>query len=229
MLRGGTPSGLLRLAIRKSATGKTDSPYIGREVKQTEEKKQERMKNLDTRVPTPKKCIKAYCLMHCERKGRKNSKRDVVECINRECPLHPYRTGMLKARVGPKSESAKARIMLTLEHARLNVEKANERYLRAWKDLEETKMRCEDVMEEKRVSLEEEMKQQQEKFNQKYLERIESKRQSVKAAENIIEARKARLKQLEILYLEQLEAGHWINDETEGVDGEEKESEAQSV
>ena len=136
---------------------------------------------------------------------------------------------MLKARVGPKSESAKARIMLTLEHARLNVEKANERYLRAWKDLEETKMRCEDVMEEKRVSLEEEMKQQQEKFNQKYLERIESKRQSVKAAENIIEARKARLKQLEILYLEQLEAGHWINDETEGVDGEEKESEAQSV
>ena len=175
------------------------------------------MKNLDTRVQTPKKCIKDYCLMHCEKKGRKNSKRDVVECIARECPLHPYRTGMLKARSGPKNEMAKSRIMLTLEHARLNVERANERYLKAWKELEETKMRCEAVMEQKRIVLEEEMRQKQEKFNQKYLDRIAAKEREVQIEKNTIEERKDRLKRLEILYLEQLEAGHWIQ---KGVDDE---------
>ena len=175
------------------------------------------MKNLDTRVQTPKKCIKDYCLMHCEKKGRKNSKRDVVECINRECPLHPYRTGMLRARSGPKNEMAKSRIMLTLEHARMHVEKANERYLKKWKELEETKMRCEAVMEQKRIALEEEMRQKQDKFNVRYLEQIKAKERDVQIEKKTIEERKERLKKLEILYLEQLEAGHWIK---KGVDDE---------
>lgn len=194
-----------------------------------ENKQIERMKDQDTRVQTPKKCIKAYCLMVCEKKGRKNSKRDVVECIERECPLHPYRTGMLKARSGPKNEQAKTAIIEGLERARKNVGKANERYLKKWKELEETKLRFEATMEDKRAELEEEMRQKQEHFNKRYLDRIQAKEREVKAEEAIVEKRKDRLKKLEIIYLEQLEAGHWINDETEGVDGEEKESEEHSV
>ena len=185
----------------------------------------DRAKTNDTRVDTPKKCIKKYCLMHCEKKGRKNSKRDVVECINRECPLHPYRTGMLRARSGAKNEQAKASIMRTLEQARKNVERANERYLAKWKELEETKLNCEAVMEEKRVVFEDEMKKKQANFNSKYLERIEAKEREVENAKGIIEERKNRLKKLEILYLQQLEAGHWINENTECTDSEEQECE----
>ena len=73
-------------------------------------------------VMTPRQCIKAFCLRHCPERERKNSKREVAECIKRNCPLHPYRTGQLRFRKASVSEYEKNRRFVRIRNARKNVE-----------------------------------------------------------------------------------------------------------
>ena len=137
------------------------------------------MKDYDTRVQTPRKCIRDYCLMHCERDKRKNSKRDVVECIIRDCPLHPYRTGQLKARSGPISETTKSRRIARLERARHLVETAERDVGRAKEKVEAKQAVVED-----------------------YKCRLH-------AEEKKLESRKEAVRKLEMLFNDELEAGIW--------------------
>lgn len=153
-------------------------------------------RDYDTRIPTPRKCIKAYCLRHCERDKRINSKRDVVECVVRECPLHPYRTGQLKGRSGPISERTKRNRIARLERARYLVEVAIRDAKIAEKKLQEKK----DIVTD-------------------YEGRL-------KKARDKIERRKQEVRKLEILFNDELEAGIWNSkrldvDDDEGTEEEE--------
>ena len=141
--------------------------------------KENPMRDNDKRVQTPRKCIKDYCLMHCERDKRKNSKRDVVECVINTCPLHPYRTGQLKARSGYFSEPQKQRKIGQLERARHLVTVAE----RDKKLLEEKLQAKKDIVAD-------------------YENRV-------RAQQGKIDERKAKVRKLEILFNEQLEAGIW--------------------
>lgn len=154
------------------------------------------MRDYDTRIPTPRKCIKAYCLRHCERDKRLNSKRDVVECVITTCPLHPYRTGQLKGRSGPISDHVKHNRIARLERARHWVEVAE----RDARTAEEKLQAKKDIVAD-------------------YERRL-------KAAYRKVEQKKKDVRKLEILFNDELEAGIWnskrldVDDEKETVDEE---------
>ncbi len=98
-------------------------------------------KKKEVQVDSPRKCIHRYCLLHCNEMERKNSKRSVAECVKRDCPLHPYRTGQLRS-LGPLSESEKDRRFIRLRTARRKVE----RYNRLTEDLSGKAKRLESKM-----------------------------------------------------------------------------------
>lgn len=137
------------------------------------------MRDNDDRVQTPRKCIKNYCLMHCERDKRKNSKRDVVECVITSCPLHPYRTGQLKARSGPIGENTKSKRIARLERARYLVTTA-----------------------QRDVAIAEEKLKAKQDVVAEYQNKVDKAKEKV-------EARKNAVRKLEILFNEELEAGIW--------------------
>lgn len=137
------------------------------------------MKDYDKRVQTPRKCIRDYCLMHCERDKRLNSKRDVVECVNNKCPLHPYRTGQLKGRSGPIGEWTKNNRITRLERARYYVTTAEQKV----KKVEEQLQRRKDEVAEYEGRLRDAMR--------------------------IVDDRKKAVRKLEILLVNELEAGIW--------------------
>lgn len=78
----------------------------------------------ELQVDTAKQCINRYCLRHCDKMEVTNSKRAVAECVNRSCPLHPYRTGRLRKK-GLISNSEKKRRATRLKAARRRVEQAS--------------------------------------------------------------------------------------------------------
>ena len=137
------------------------------------------IKDYDTKIQTPRKCIRDYCLMHCEKKGRKNSKRDVVECIHTHCPIYPYRTGQLKGRRGPISERTRRNRISRLEYARKLVGTA-----------------------ERDLGLEHEKLKKKQKV-------VDEQMKKIKAAEKKVEDRKKKVRKLEILFNDELEAGIW--------------------
>lgn len=140
------------------------------------------MKDFDKRIKAPRQCIRDYCLMHCERDKRKNSKRDVVECIIRECPLHPYRTGVMKGRSGPINNEAKRNRIARLERARYLVECA-----------------------ERKIEQEKERLKNGEDKVEEYKKRIHK-------AESELKKRKNAVRKIEIAYNDELEAGIWNTD-----------------
>lgn len=142
-------------------------------------KKVTQLKDYDTKIKTPKKCIRDYCLMRCDRDKRLNSKRDVVECVLTECPLHPYRTGQLKGRRGPISENTKRNRIARLERARYYVTTA-----------------------EKAVKKVEEQLQRRKNEVKDYEGRL-------RKAERKVDDRKKAVRKLEILFNDELEAGIW--------------------
>lgn len=120
----------------------------------------------ELQVDSPRQCIHRYCLLHCEKMERKNSKRGVAECVIRECPLHPYRTGQLRAK-GPIPPTEKNRRIVRLRTARRKIEKLS----RTMGELDEKIKRSEEKTEwykTQRTQAEEEMQNAKEK-----LERIE--------------------------------------------------------
>ena len=76
---------------------------------------------VDREIPTRSQAIKDFCLLHCQKKDKKNSKRAVAECLNRKCPLHPYRTGVLRQRREPMTEGEHKSWARRLELARKKV------------------------------------------------------------------------------------------------------------
>lgn len=137
------------------------------------------MKDNDDRVQTPRKCIRDYCLFFCENDKRRGSKRDVVECVIRKCPLHPYRTGQLKGRSGPIGEYTKRSRIARLERARSMVMTAERDARMAEEQLESKKQVVKDY--EYRVI----------------------------KAKNKLEERKHAVRKLELLFNDELEAGIW--------------------
>lgn len=85
-----------------------------------EEKKQPR------EVKHPRECIADYCLLKCEKKEMRNSRRSVSECLLVSCPLWPYRTGKLKWENPEKdmSKTKRERRVKRLESARRKVDQA---------------------------------------------------------------------------------------------------------
>lgn len=177
-----------------------------------EPEKNNPVKDRDERIPTPRKCIKEYCLRLCEKKGRLNSKRDVVECTERLCPLHPYRTGMLKARSGPKNERAKMVVLARLEQARKWVDKGDKKL---WEEREKLQ-RVRIEQSDKVLNFRDEQMKKMKEYNKKCADVISRQEEVVKEAESVLEERKKRVKKLETLYNDQLEAGHWLIREEEG-------------
>ncbi len=122
-------------------------------------------------VPTPRQAIRDYCLMTCPQKEKKNSKRAVVECLERECPLHPYRTGQLRVRSGPLTEGEQRKRIERLEMARRKVTYAENNLRRATETMEfrrEVFQKYIDAVEEKKKSLEDakrKVRQMEEAFN----------------------------------------------------------------
>ena len=163
------------------------------------------MKDRDPSVQTPKKCIKAYCLNICthEKKGmgRIGSKRDVVECFNLECPLHPYRTGILKARSGPLQAKTKSDRIAWLERERYRVTVAERRLSEA----EESLSRLSEREEAKRTELQKKYEDEIERIQKQ----IEAKKRSVEIAKENLQDRKEAVRKMEIRFNEELEAGIW--------------------
>jgi septal ring factor EnvC (AmiA/AmiB activator) len=124
--------------------------------------------------------------MHCEKKGRKNSKRDTATCVEADCPLHPYRTGVLKARTGPIGEWTKQRNIAELERLRRSARAAD----RALEEERANLRKKQHAVEEQRRKVEEQQKKVQ------------------KAEKTAMDARK-QVRDLEIEFTKQLEAGLW--------------------
>lgn len=163
------------------------------------------MKDRDPSVQTPKKCIKAYCLNVCthEKKGRgrTGSRRDVVECFNRECPLHPYRTGILKARSGPLQAKNKSDRIAWLERERYRVTVAERRLSEA----EESLSRLSERVQTKRKELQKKYEDELEKIQKQ----LEAKQRAVEIAKENLKERREAVRKLEERFNEELEAGIW--------------------
>ncbi len=123
------------------------------------------------KIPTPKQAIRDFCLMACERKEKKNSRRAVAECTERECPLHPYRTGQLRARSGPLTEGEQRARIERLEQARRRVTYAENNLRRANDTMafrREVFQKYVDAVEVRKAELEEarrKVRQMEEAFN----------------------------------------------------------------
>ena len=146
------------------------------------------MKDRPEGVDTPKKCIRKYCLFICEKKGRKGSKRDMVNCLEIKCPLHPYRTGQLKARRGPIGPSVKRYKIAQLEQARKWVVYAEAHLEKRKKMLEDRKAKNEEILKP-------------------YYD-------GIKEAEEKLEARRKRVRDMEIMFNDELERGLWGTDKS---------------
>lgn len=196
------------------------------------------MKDRDPSVQTPKKCIKAYCLNVCTHekkgKGRIGSKRDVAECVNYECPLRDYRTGMGRRKKSVISVKTKEERIARLERARYRVAVAERRLEETQNSLaryiaaEDGRLnRLQRKSEEatanliKRLEAEIEVRQERIKnadsvWRKKYDERLELGRKYIAERERKVEIAKENLKErkeavrkMEIKFNEELEAGIW--------------------
>lgn len=185
------------------------------------------MKDRDPSVQSPRKCIKAYCLNICthEKKGRGRigSKRDVVECFNLGCPLHPYRTGILKARSGPLQDKIKSNRIAWLERERYRVTVAERRLAEAeaslarYLEAEDARLKAlqkqrEDAIEGLQKRIEEESVKWMTKYNDRLetgRKQIEAKQRSVEIAKENLKERKETVRKMEIRFNEELEAGIW--------------------
>ena len=163
------------------------------------------MKDRDPSVQTPKKCIKAYCLNVCtnEKKGRGRigSKRDVLECINYECPLRNFRTGIARNRRSVISDKTKEERIARLERARERVSIAERKLAEA----EESLSRLSERKETKRTELQKKYEDELERIQEK----IEEKQRSVEIAKENLQDRKEAVRKMEIRFNEELEAGIW--------------------
>lgn len=130
-------------------------------------------------IPTRREAIRDYCLLACERMEKKNSKRAVAECINRECPLHPYRTGTFRIRRGPLTEGEQNNRIKRLELARRKVTYAENNLRRAT-----------DTMEFRRGVF------------QKYIDDVENRKK-------LLEEAKENVRKMEKAFNDELEAGLW--------------------
>ena len=146
------------------------------------------MKDRPEGVDTPRKCIRKYCLFICETKGRKGSKRDMVNCPEIKCPLFPYRTGQLKARSGPINPGAKRARIARLEQARRWVTYAEANLEKKKKMLEERKNKNEEILKQ-------------------YVD-------GVQAAEEKLEKCRKRVRGIEIVFNDELERGLWGTDKS---------------
>lgn len=81
-------------------------------------------------VKHPRECIADYCLLHCEKKEARNSRRSVAECCLKSCPLWYYRTGKLKWEKPEKdmSKTQRERRIRKLQTARRKAESAENAY-----------------------------------------------------------------------------------------------------
>lgn len=130
-------------------------------------------------VPSRAQSIKNYCLWRCEKLDKKNSRRAVVECIDRDCPLHPYRTGIFRVRKGPLTDGEKHKRLERLEVARRKVKYA-----------ENNLKRANDEAEFRRGVF------------QKYIDKVEERKEELdKARENV--------KKMEKAFNDELENGLW--------------------
>lgn len=89
-------------------------------------------------VRHPRECIKDYCLLHCEKKEMRNSRRSVSECTMKSCPLWYYRLGKLKWEKPDRdlSKVKQEKRIQKLRTARRKVENAEMALKRAQKDAE---------------------------------------------------------------------------------------------
>lgn len=95
-------------------------------------------------IKHPRECIADYCLLKCEKKERRNSRRSVSECLTRTCPLWPYRTGKLKWEKPEKdlSEAKQKKRIQKLRLARRKAENAEIALKRAQEEAEAKEQVC---------------------------------------------------------------------------------------
>lgn len=90
-------------------------------------------------VRHPRECIKDYCLLHCEKKEMRNSRRSVSECTMKSCPLWYYRLGKLKWEKPDRdlSKTKQEKRIQKLRTARRKVENAETALRSAQENLKE--------------------------------------------------------------------------------------------
>lgn len=95
----------------------------------------------------PRQCIQDYCLYHCEKKERRNSRRSVSECLSASCPLWHYRTGKLKWEKSSDDmkKADRERRVKKLDSARKKAERAETNVMRAEYALKEQKQKAEEA------------------------------------------------------------------------------------
>lgn len=98
-------------------------------------------------VRHPRECIKDYCLLHCEKKEARNSKRSVAECRTFSCPLYPYRLGKLKWEKPDRdlSKTKQEKRIQKLRTARRKVENAETALRSAQENLKEKRDRFDEA------------------------------------------------------------------------------------
>ena len=150
------------------------------------------MKDRDPSLQTPKKCIKAYCLNVCTHekkgKGRIGSKRDVLECINYECPLRNFRTGIARNRRAVISDKTKEERIARLERARERVTVAERRLAEA----EASLARYLEAEDARLKALQKQREDAIERIQQRHRERVESLQRQIEVAKSELQ------KQLEV-------------------------------
>lgn len=167
------------------------------------------MDELNKGILTPKKSIKSYCLMWCNRKERKNSKKDVARCPEYRCPLYPYRFGLLKRKTRPISEITKTNRLEELIKAQKQVENAELRVKSEWKKLESLKIERKVREEEKRKLMEYGIKREIKEYRAKTKELVREQESRYKNAELRLEKLKERFDKMDDLCRMEIESGLW--------------------
>ena len=98
-------------------------------------------------VRHPRECIKDYCLLHCEKKEMRNSRRSVSECTMKSCPLWYYRLGKLKWEKQDRdlSKTKQEKRIQKLRTARRKVENAETALRSAQENLKEKRERFDEA------------------------------------------------------------------------------------
>lgn len=98
-------------------------------------------------VRHPRECIKDYCLLHCEKKEMRNSRRSVSECTMKSCPLWYYRLGKLKWEKPDRdlSKTKQEKRIQKLRTARRKVENAETALRSAQENLKEKRERFDEA------------------------------------------------------------------------------------
>ena len=172
---------------------------------------------------TPKKSIKKYCLLVCDKKKRKNSKRDVIKCPEWRCPLYPYRTGIQQNSVRIYGENAKRERIRDLEIARHNVEIAQNKLNEELFKTEAMRSEREIKGKEKRKRMEEAIERQMKDYKLQTIDMLQRREKHVAEAEENLLRKKERVRKLEELHDRELELGMW--GDPEDIEINEKESE----